>query len=297
MGKLVQSGSINCEDFVGVGGGPSPSFGASRDGRTAKRTVLISWSHIGSAFAELFPAAPALPGTFPGISSLYAESVEVSAFPPTPAPAHTSCSGNVASYTYAILEISYATLRWDPTDRISRRSSFSTDVMLLPSNSVEWEDGSPVEQADVMAAMQIPMIDVSFTFHRVPLSAVAGIRTAMIDLQGKVNKETYRGFKPETVLYKGSEEDFRIDSAGNQIYQFSHGFQIRQLNVPINAVTSGGTTSTTTTGANPQTAAVGWNHFFRNRDSVWTRLRYKDKPSQTRIFQEATNTQLNALFQ
>lgn len=277
MGYAVTGATIPFDDIVGVGGPAGPEIHSGRESRGATRTGIIAWANINTFLAELFPAPPALPGTFPGITYLYANDVTIKPWPPSPAQSAINCTGSFPTYTYAIATVSYDTIKYDSSDLIERRTAFSTEVMLVPSNAIEWSDkpGEGVQQEDLAAAKQIPLRDISFTFHRVPPASITTMRASIDAAIGHVNSATYKGFAAETLLYKGGEESFRIDSGGMVVYTINHGFQARMVK------DQGGTVR-------------GWNYFFRNADSAWKKLVYTG--TSTGLYPTASAAVFNALF-
>lgn len=274
MGIAVTGGLIPFDDILGVGGPASPSYKAGRESRACTRTGIVTWASIDALLAELFPPPPAIPGTLPGITYLYASDVDINPWPPSPGT--VSCVGSFPVYQYAIVRITYDTLKYSPSDLIDRKTSFSTDVHLLPANGVQWEDtGEVPQQEDLMAAKQVPIRDISLTYHRIPSSALTALRAAVDAAVGHVNQSTFKGFAAETLLYKGAEESWRVDSAGNESWTFHHTFQARMLKTKSGSV-------------------VGWNHFFRNGDSDFYPLVYKG--TATRMYPLASGSMLNALF-
>jgi len=252
MSIAVQGGAITVTDFVGEGGGPSPNIMATREAREAVRVVRCDWSDIDALLLEMFPAPPALPGQYPGVSYLYVDDAEIVPWPDIPSQSDISCVGNIPVYDLAKVTIKYAPLKYDASDLITRQSTYRVEAMLLPANALKWEGGADVQQEDLQAGKMIPFTEHVFTYHRVPPAKEAAIDAAIRDNQGMVNAATFEGAAAETLLFSGAEKTWTIDSSGNQTFTFTYHF--------MEKVTKQGEYS------------VGWNHFYRNSDSKWLRL-------------------------
>ena len=156
MGKATYGGLVPFTDWISET--PSPTkIHASRESKDITRQGRIAWANIDALILECFPAAPSFPGRHPTATYLYVDDVSIAPWPRSPAASEVNCSGDIATYTYADVTISYSPLPFGGdsvagSDRVTVRSSFSTEAMMLPANSVKWEGGDVANQEDLMAA-------------------------------------------------------------------------------------------------------------------------------------------------
>lgn len=274
---VVAGGAVPFSELVGV---PelSREINATADTREETRVGLISWVNIDALFLECFPAAPALPGVHPAVSYLYVKSVRVKPFPAVPAQSDLTCGSGIVNYTSAIVTIEYAPLDYDESDLLDQRESFSDEVYLLPSAAVAWESTNtvPVQQADLVASKIIGMRDISLTFHNVPEASVAAKRVAIQAASNKVNQSTYRGFAPETLLYKGTELTWRRDATGVNRWTMASAWQERR-----NTIEDG-------------TTVKGWNTFLDHSTGEWKDLVYLGTTE--KMFKAVANSVFDALI-
>lgn len=254
MGVLVQGGAVSFDEI-----NDSPTYNVGRDIREANRHGIISWSSIDSAIAELFPPAPALPGVFPGVSSLYAESAEFSPFHPDGVPTLVT----TATYSQARAKIKYSTKLYDPSDLFVRRYSFSGEFLTLPAGGLYWDDlGTVVEQEEISAAKIVPMTEHSLTKHRVTSIPWTAITRNI----GRVNKTTlnnafFSNIPPECLLFVGAEINFTLSTDGSTVWTIEYRFQERRVDLFEETSSSGAT------------GIGGWNHFLRNSDTPkWAKI-------------------------
>lgn len=242
---LIQGGSVAFEEL-----NDSPKFTVGRDSREASRHGKIAWTDIQSAINELFPAAPALPGIYPGVSYLYAESAEIEPWHPEAIPT----DGTIATYaTPARIRIKYSTKLYDPSDLIVRKYGFSGEFLTLTGAGLYWESGPQVEQEDVSAAKIVPMVEHSLTRHRATFIPWTAIQANI----GRVNKNTinnsyFTNIPRECLLYMGAEVNFTLSTNGTTVWTLEHRFQERRVDLYEDTSSTGGATG-----------IGGWNHFYR----------------------------------
>lgn len=249
MSVIVQGGSVSFSDWVGEPS-KSPTIQATRDSRSATRVGVIAYSDIDAALLECFPAPPALPGAYPGVSYLYVDSVSIEPWPDQPA--WFSCT-TVPTYVYAQLTINYSPLSYDASDLLSRKTTYRTEAMLIPANSMKWGDGTAIQQEDLQAAKLIPMIDHAITYHRVAPANESAIDAAVRSNMGHINNGTFEGATGGTLLFAGADKTWTIDSTGAQTFSYEMHFIERKI-------TWNGTPD------------YGWNNFWRNSDKSWQTL-------------------------
>lgn len=251
MGSLVQGGSISFDELASAeAGGPSPRIMASRDSRSATRIGIINWTDIDAALLELFPNPPALPGTYPGVSYLFADGVsEIVAWPDSPPNDQVTCPSGVNLYSKAKITVTYSTLKYDESDLISRSRTYSVEAMPLPEIGLVWQDtAQPIQLSDIQAYKNIPIIEHQITLYRGTTSADSNVR----DLAGKVNSSTFEGGDTETLLFLGAEENFTISTAGVKSYTQTFRFKERRIK--------------------DGSSVYGWNHAWRHATGEWAKL-------------------------
>lgn len=249
MGKAVQGGSVTFEDIAGK----SPAISAGRESRDVTRIGKIAWSSIDALILELFPPAPALPGAYPGVAYLYANTLRVSPFHPDPSQSEMTC-GDVASYTYALAEITYSRLPYESSDLLTRRYSFSVEALIMPGMGLHWEGDAAdkiIEVDDVYAAKQIPLVEHSITLHRVTAVQFAARLAAIRDNIGHVNDGEFEGAADNTLLFCGAEAQFTLSTDGSMTWTLDYRFQERRI----------------TDGNNIR----GWQHIWNPKTKKWAR--------------------------
>lgn len=252
----IAGGAVTFSELVGVPA-LSRTITANRRTRTETRVGLIAWINIDALLLECFPAAPALPGVHPSVAYMYVQEIEIKPWPPVPAESDLSCLSTNVNYTSAICTIKYAPLEYDDGDLIKRRARVSVDVMTLPANATKWEDtGERPEQEDLIAGKQIPMVDWQFSYFQVPPAKEAVLDAAVQALIGHVNDGVYDGKASETLLFKGYDKEWAVDSNGDQ--KFTYGYQFGERRVQDGS------------------SVYGWNHFYRNKTGTWAKLLQKD---------------------
>lgn len=266
MTVAVQGGVVTFDEGVGVDIPLSPIINARRitarrSGRSARRVGLISWANIDALLLECFPAPPSLPGTYPGVSYLYVESVDIEPWPAQPADGDVNCLGNVAVYGYAKVTIGYSVLEFDSSDLITRRSSFSVEPMLIPGEGAKWKNddlmiAETVERSEWSAFKNISIIDHQFTYHLVPSATESTIDAAIRANIGQINDGTFEGAADETLLFVGSEKTWTIDSTGDQTFSYGHTFRERRVE--------------------KDGSVYGWLHEYREADGKWHRIMTED---------------------
>lgn len=246
MGIAVQGGVVPFYDFDGL----SPKFEYNRDSRTATREGHIDWANIDALVAECLAGAPALPGAYPGVASLYVNSLHIEPLAEEQIP---TC-GNVIAYNKAKVSITYGKLEYPSENLVSRKWNYSAEFMTLPASSVKWENGDAVENEEVSAAKLIPMIEHSLTRHRCPSIPWAAIKECV----GKVNEialddDIFVSVAEQTLLYLGASIDWTLSTDGTEVWTLEHRFQERRVTV----------------GA----SVYGWQHFWRPDQKQWQRLK------------------------
>jgi hypothetical protein len=252
VGVAIQGGIVPVYDLTG-----SPRITAGREARGATREVELAWVNIDALIAELFPAAPSLPGAYPGVSYLYAENVDISPLHPD---GDQTCAGDVATYGRARATISYSRLPYEPdaTQLISRRYSMGGEFMTIPSGTLYWDEAGffvPIQEEEIAANKTIPTIEHSITWHRVPEASIPW--TAIKDKVGKVNSgslnnDYFKSVAAETLLYVGAELSFTLSTDGTKVWTLEHRFQEKNIKEAGNT--------------------HGWNYFLRPSDSAWLKM-------------------------
>jgi hypothetical protein len=283
MPLLVQGGSVSFEELAG-----SPKIDASieivanqasRGHRGATRRGRVAWANIDAAIAECFPAAPALPGAYPGVAYLYAKGMKIEPWSGDGGgdPVVVSCaSTNV--YSYADITVSYETLPYDTSTLISRRYSFSHEFISLPGTTLFWFGTDPIETVqheDVRQTKSVSIIEHSITWHRVDTIPWTTIRANV----GKVNdggtalNANYfpAGIATESLLFLGAEISETYDSAGNVVRTLEYRFQERSIKVDGDV--------------------YGWNHLYNPAKGIWG---IPLSPTGARLYK--TSTTFNDLF-
>ena len=266
--RAVAGSSVPFDELVGI---PKLSrrISANRKKKGEVRHGIIPWSGIDLLFAECFPAAPSIPGVHPSVPFLFVESVDIMPWPPNPSftAGHFTYNSNLVNYAWGLATIKYAPLPYDSTTLITRKSTYSSEVQLMPASGCKWQDtGDPVKSGDTQSGKVISMIDHTFEFHRVHPSRETALDGIVRGLKGKVNDGAYAGIPDQTLLFKGASKSWTIDSSGNQTFTFGMQFKERSLKI-------GGNT-------------YGWNHFFRNEDGTYAILLTKDNDT---VYEKASN--------
>lgn len=227
MGLLVAGGSVTCEELATAEqGGPSPIYSADRETRGATRVVIISYANIDAALLELFPNPPALPGVYPTVSYLYADRVtDIRPWPDSPDEGDVTCPSGVNVYSEAKMTIQYSTLKYDPSDLISRSRTYSVESMPLPAVGLQWVGGGKLELSDIQAYKNIPIIEHKITLFRSSASSDTTIR----DLGGFVNDGAFEGAADQTLLFTGADESFKISTNGVKDYTKTFSFKERRI--------------------------------------------------------------------
>jgi hypothetical protein len=235
----------------------SPRYSLSRDSRKATRVVETAWANLDALFLECFPAAPSLPGVFPGIAFLFCESIEAEPLHPDGDFSAAALAGaSVATYANrAKVTINYSNLPYESDTLLTRRFSFSGEFLTIPSAALKWEGGEVVQDEEISAAKIIPMIEHSITWHRV-LEASIPWDDIKNDI-GRVNESAidnayFDNVAAETLLYMGAELNFTYSTDGSKVWTLEHRFQERRVKIAEDV--------------------FGWNHFQRPSDGTWKKL-------------------------
>lgn len=248
-GLAVSGGAVAFAEFVGVGGRATPIISCGTEQRAVTREGVIAWSAIDTLLAECFPAPPALPGQYPGITYLYVKNVEISPYPESPKQSDCAYSGGVLTYLYAKAVISYETLKYDPVDLIARRRSYSVEAITLPDHELYWEsDGGELKIPDVQAIKTVPIVEHQITLYRSTSYNDTDVQANI----GKINDGTFEGAADETLMFSGADNDFVVGTTGVKTHTTTYCFKERRV----------------------QTASgvKGWNHFWRPDTGLWDRL-------------------------
>lgn len=268
MGKAIQGGAINFYDFTD-GDKLSPRILINRETRAAKRRGHIAYSDIDALILECFPTAPAAPGAYPGVSYLYADSLEIA--PLCEEGSAVNCAGDVAVWTNADVTIGYSTLPYTVSERITRRYSHGAEILTMPANSVRWESqavGEHIETEDVQAGKLIPTIEHAMTFHRVTSIPWAAIR----DNIGCVNIATYESIPAECLLFLGAEVSFVFSTDGTQVWTLEYHFSERNIRWSDSTEAAGESSASSSEGFIATGPPFGWNHFWRPSHKRWERV-------------------------
>lgn len=252
--RAVGGGSVAFNELVGV---PrlSRRITANRKKRGEVRHGIIRWQDIDLLLLECLPAPPSLPGVHPRVGYLFVESVDIVPWPPNPS--NYTFNNTIVDYAEAIATIRYAPLPYDSSTLITRKSTYSSEVQLMPASGMKWQDtDDPVKSSDTQSGKVIPMVDHTFEFHRVPPNREGTLDNTVRDMVGMVNNSTYSGIPAENLLFKGASKTWTIDSQGQQTFTYGMQFKERSLKIGNND--------------------YGWNHFFRNEDGKYARLLTKE---------------------
>lgn len=259
MPKLVSGGTIEFDDLAG-----SPQIRAGREYREIIRTGRMLWANIDDAIAELFPPAPALPGQYPTVSYLYADSLEIETFHPDPG-WEMLCLGDVPTYFMAKATIRYTRLPYEVSTLVTRNYSMGGEFLTTPSGTLKWEpgpdpqDGKIVEQEEISAAKRIPLIVHSINWHRVPDALIpwAAIKANVGKVNdGDMNNAYFKNVADQTLLFVGAEMQWQFSTDGSQTWTLAYQFHERRVQVGNNT--------------------YGWNHFQRPPGGEWRRLMDKN---------------------
>lgn len=259
MPLLVQGGSVSFEELAG-----SPEIDASieivanqasRGHRGATRRGRVAWANIDAAIAECFPAAPALPGAYPGVAYLYAKGMKIKPWAGDGGgePVVVSCSSaNV--YTYAEITVSYETLPYDTSTLISRKYSFSHEFITIAGTSLTWEiSGDPCKHEEIRETKSASIIEHAITWHRVdaiPWTAIRANAGKVNDGGTALNANYFpAGIAAESLLFLGAEVSYTHDAAGNNVWTLEYRFQERSIKIGADV--------------------LGWNHTFNKADGTW----------------------------
>lgn len=270
--RICAGGTVPFAELVGA---PKLSrrITANRKKRGETRAGIIKWVDIDLMFAQCLPPPPALPGVHPTVPYLFVEQIDVSPWPQQPGAAQYTFDSNIVNYNEAIVVVKYAPLPYDSTTLVTRKSTYSAEVQLIPASGAKWQDtGDPVKSGDTQSGKVIPMVDHTFEFHRVPPTKETSLDATVRSFVGQINTSTYSGIPAETLLFKGASKSWAIDSSGQQT--FTYGMQFKERNLKIGNETK------------------GWNDFFRNEDGTYQTLLTKDDET---IY--STTSQFSSLFQ
>lgn len=248
MGIAVQGGVVPFYDM----NGESPKINFNRDSRAATRVGEVAWANIDALILECFPSGSALPGTYPGISHLYVDTLSID--PLSPLGEDTATCGDVVSYSKAKATISYSKLPYESSNLVSRRWSFSGEFMTIPASSMKWlSDDLAVQNEEISAAKIIPVIEHSLTRMRatsIPWTAIKANIGHVND--ATLNNAVFSSVAGGQLLYLGASIDFTFSTDGTQIWNIEHRFQERR--VRWNGLD------------------YGWNEFWRPDQKKWDQL-------------------------
>lgn len=258
MGIAVQGGAVTFDDINGV----SPKITGTRDSREARREGHFAWASGDALILECVPAAPSLPGLYPGSSILYVKSIVIE---PVAEEGNFTC-GNVAVYSRGKAVIEYGKLDYDSATLVTRKWGFSGEFMTLPANSMRWDNGDAVENEEISAAKNIRMTEHSMTRHRATTIPWTTIRNCIGKVNSAIlNDAIFDNVAAESLLYLGASIDWTLSTNGSVEWTLEHRFQERL--VENNGV------------------RYGWNHFWRPDKKRWEKL----KDDNGRYTYESTN--------
>lgn len=126
----------------------------------------------------------------------------------------------------ALIAAEYRPLTWDPITPDLNNSidpstsiiyctqdlNLRTETFTVPGHALKFTAGpNSGETTDVPGKIQIPITELSLTFHQLPYMPVTAIRT----LRGKVNSTTFLGATAGTVLFSAGSttRDFNADGS------------------------------------------------------------------------------------
>lgn len=246
-GRAVQGGLVPFEEYS-----TSPTINADRKSRTVERVGRIDWVNIDALILECVPDVGVY-GRHPTIAYLYVDTVKVKPFHENASLDSITVSSGVAFHDLAEVTISYARVDFEKENDgtndnlLTRKWSFSGELMTLPGNQLKWIDGTPVQQEEISASKLIPSIEHSITLLRRPSIPWTAIRENI----GKVCDGTFEGATDETLLFSGAEVSFEFNATGSKMFTLDLRFNERFIK------------------QGAQT--FGWNHFYR-KGTGWQKL-------------------------
>jgi hypothetical protein len=238
-GRAVQSGLVPFEELP-----KSPTINADRKSRTVERVGVILWVNIDALILECVPDVGVY-GRHPTIPYLYVDSIKVKPFHENASLASITVSSGVAFHELAEVTISYARVDFEKENDgandnlLTRKWSFSGELMTLPGNQLQWIDGTPIQQEEISASKLIPSIEHSITLLRRPSIPWNAIRENI----GKVCDGDFESASDETLLFSGAEVSFEFNATGSKMFTLDLRFNERFIK-------QGNQT-------------FGWNHFYR----------------------------------
>jgi hypothetical protein len=241
-----------------------------RKGGHGKRIIKIPWESVDAAIYELFPGARfgyPYNAAMPGFPWLRCQSVDIAPF--DPGNPRLSANGITSYYpTGALLTINYAPNEWDDNDDspgspenttfVEHRTSYSGEFLTWPGQGVRWAvgtDGTAIEGSgsgdkrygvneDIKVGILIPIIEHETTWNFVRQPNWGAVRRCL----GRVNKATYMGAYPETLLFLGASASRTFSTTGYPWWKLTYKFQEKCYNFDE---------------VKKPEQAQGWNHFLR----------------------------------
>jgi len=250
----------------------SPKMSVGRESRKIVRTGTIRWSDIDTLVSECFPAPPAMFGSHPENTFLYAESVEIEPIGDELANWMSISSGGAAIYTSpedhahrdeARAVITYSSMP-NPTGTVlSVRMGIGGEYQMISPVKMKWQDlvatdpdNAWVSNEDAKIGKFIPTADWAFTRQRAVSVPWVAIRACMGRVNaGHLNTFPFYNVARETLLMVGAEIGFSYAADGNAQWTLDYRFNERII-----------------AAANVYDSPGGWNHVYREKNNIWARI-------------------------
>ncbi len=284
--------------------GGSPTLTMDRKGGTGKRVFKINWGDIKAAITEVFPSTRfgwLNSAAMPGYPWLRAQSLDIE---PWDAENPAGTNDIINRYLGgAKMTVNYAPNTFeepeDSTDGekpgaeeivfLDNEISVSGEYLTWPNQGVRWErnasaageidragcvaegaavlaSGTPIARSnqvseEIKVGIIIPLLEHSLTWNQVPRVPWAAIRSTM----GRVNKLTWAGSPPGTLLFAGATASRQTTQFGAKAWKLTYKISEKNLPKPKSGA-----------GSLPADPAIGWNHFLRpiGTWTRWDRLMY-----------------------
>jgi hypothetical protein len=256
--------------FKELAGSPREVF--TTEGMRAQRRLLVLWADRRALITELLGNGAEFGGVlsaqYPDYEPVVVDRIQVRPWNPSPDEqgAFTDVESDLNAYTgqYAEITVDYELLppikrpdpemlpSTEPDTFLTYRSDHGAEAIQIPGHTLKWTDqeAEPVP-AEVVGVKRIPTTEHTLTWHRVMNPPWTAIR----ELKGLVNHDTFLGAPKECVLFEGAQaqsEFMGFDSLDEPIYGWTITYLFRERSITTTA--DNGDTNTLYT----------WNHMWRS---------------------------------
>lgn len=275
----------------------SPQEDYSDKGFRAVRKIITAWADRHTIALTLMGTGSTGLGLiagleYPGSISVRCTRVRIAPFTNDITPLTlTFLNTDLQTYdSYAVLTVRYESVNPDTGlededlpdaedgTYLSYRQGISAEALTVPGTAMKWVSGNqPIMEVDTTLTKLIPLQEHYLTWHRV----VKPPKETFRDIIGKINKATYLGAAPHTLMFAGATLDREYTFAGefdrDKVgYQITLTFKERRIQAADNVV-------------------HGWDFQWKTlpqAEAGWTEIQNGDGSA---VFEEADFTRLTQL--